>query len=223
MKLQIIETPEYYLAVSDDDVGVNIPFWGYCWNWYKKVNFFKNGLNENARGRGGIQKIIAYQPKGNAPELPHIVKLPSDENVNIQKISRLPLLPEIIVEDDVEKLAELKYPINSTKGKMEMLSRHQLNNSLKQEGFIEGYESATKVYSEEDLRKYHNIMCLYGNVKGEEFIQSLKQPKTPKWFVAEMQTTKSEVYREHDNAPYAVFKTTTINGKTYLVGTYKFE
>ena len=35
----------------------------------------------------------------------------------------------------IEQEAEELFPINSTGGKMEMLSRHQLNNSLRQEGF----------------------------------------------------------------------------------------
>jgi len=48
--------------------------------------------------------------------------------------------------------------------------------------FESGYNQALednkeKKYTEEDLKRYHNIMCLHGNKKGEEFIQSL-QPKT---------------------------------------------
>jgi hypothetical protein len=39
------------------------------------------------------------------------------------------------------------YPINSTGGVMEMLNKHQLNNSYKQEGFIAGAKSdATREY-----------------------------------------------------------------------------
>lgn len=41
----------------------------------------------------------------------------------------------------MNKEAEELYPINSTGGTMEMLSRYQLNNSLKQEGFIAGANS----------------------------------------------------------------------------------
>jgi hypothetical protein len=42
---------------------------------------------------------------------------------------------------DINKEAEELFPINSTKGSMEILSRHQLNNSLKQEGFKKAFES----------------------------------------------------------------------------------
>jgi hypothetical protein len=57
----------------------------------------------------------------------------------------------------------------------------------------------------------------------DEIIQSLKQPKTPKWFVAEKET-KYKPKQKIEDPPYEdVLKTTTINGKTYLVGTYLYE
>jgi len=201
-KFEIIETPDYILAVSDEDVGINIPFWGYCWNWYKKVNFFKNGLNENARGRGGIQKIIAYQPKNNYPEL------------------NLPLLPEIVVKDDVKKLAE-NYALNCTQDWY-----YPAKN-----GFIAGYKAATKLYDEDDLSKAMHF-GKFGEYEGikttQKFIQSLKQPKTPKWFVAEMEDCECNLLSYPDQYELCKdkvcdkIKTTTINSKTYLVGNYKF-
>ena len=42
-----------------------------------------------------------------------------------------------MAQQTLQEAAERFYPVNSTGGAMEMLSRHQLNNSLKQEGFIE--------------------------------------------------------------------------------------
>jgi hypothetical protein len=41
-------------------------------------------------------------------------------------------------KETLEEAAERFYPINSTGGEMEMLNKHQLNNSYKQEGFIVG-------------------------------------------------------------------------------------
>jgi hypothetical protein len=74
------------------------------------------------------------------------------------------------------------------------------------------------------LRKaFEAGMYFIGEDKGsyEEFIQSLKQSKTPKWFVVEMEVTKSQVFRDGDNAPYATLKTTTNSqGKKELVGYY---
>ena len=73
-------------------------------------------------------------------------------------------------------------------------------------------------------------MYFVGEDKGsyEDFIQSLKQPKTPKWFVAEME--RDYKYRlcgteKKDGGFYGFskLKTTTINDKTYLVGKYLYE
>jgi hypothetical protein len=55
-----------------------------------------------------------------------------------------PLEPK---QETLEEAAERMYPINSTDGVMEMLNKHQLNNSYKQEGFIAGAKSdAAKDY-----------------------------------------------------------------------------
>jgi hypothetical protein len=98
-------------------------------------------------------------------------------------------------------------------------------------------KSATRKYSEYDLRKaFEAGMYFIGEDKGsyEEFIQSFKQPK-PKWFVAEMESRvkpnginelmKEEFYQKFpEELPNCVFedvlKTTTTDGKEYLVGTY---
>jgi hypothetical protein len=81
-KFKIIETPEYLLAVSDKEIKELDTVYNQIPNSIKKVkskeelNLVKT-INERANE---IQKIIAYQPKGNAPELD------------------LPLLPEMVVE-----------------------------------------------------------------------------------------------------------------------------
>ena len=52
----------------------------------------------------------------------------------------------------IEEAVERMYPINSTGGVMEMLNKHQLNNSYKQEGFIAGVKlQAERMYSEEEV------------------------------------------------------------------------
>jgi hypothetical protein len=215
MKLQIIETDnyvlgDYILAVSDEEI--------------KEGDLCVYNKNHNSRNpnweliRCGViereemhphsnnklllwmKKIIAHQPKGIAPKLD------------------LPLLPEMVVEDDIENLAE----INSEKHHYAFGQQSEFY----QLGFIEGYKAATKVYSEEDLKKAF-IQGKHGGVTQsymdfEEFIQSLKQPKTPKWFVAEMDCGESRqcMCNSNDDCLKPVLKTTTINNKTYLVGTY---
>jgi hypothetical protein len=66
------------------------------------------------------------------------------------KVSELPQ----DVKETIDELAERLYPINASHKNMEMLNRHQLNNSLKQEGFIEGYKLAEKrMYSQQEVFK----------------------------------------------------------------------
>jgi len=55
-------------------------------------------------------------------------------------------------QETLEEAAERFYPINSNSSAMEMLDRHQLNNSYKQEGFIAGANwQSERMYSEEDI------------------------------------------------------------------------
>jgi hypothetical protein len=57
-------------------------------------------------------------------------------------------------QKELEKIAEKLYPINASGGSMEMLSRHQLDNSLRQEGFIDGVKLMAKtMFSEADMRE----------------------------------------------------------------------
>jgi len=209
-KLQIIETPEYYLAVSEEEIKESN-----CGLITSAVMTYEQMIKEWGEPLG--RKIIAYKPKNNAPTL------------------GLPLLPEIVVEDEVEKLA-VNYAGNRKLGAGHGYPSFEA--CLLEKGFIEGYKSATKVYSEEDLKKAYNKGFSEGVIKGtcsmvykhesfEEYIQSLKQSKTtPKWFIAETvcdqcldDETVDSCYCNFGNYK-TVLKNTTINGKTYLVGTY---
>jgi hypothetical protein len=196
MKLKIIETEDYVLAVSDtqptkDEVYLHKPS--------DKVGT----VIERVR-KADFYKVIAYQPKNNTPELD------------------LPLLSEIVVEDDVERLAEQFVKTN--------LKRSSQAAGV-MIGFIEGYKAATKIYSEEDLRKALNkgeeLSRLFGNNKLEEregFIHSLKK-STPKWFVAEMEKVfyTANMPKENEDRPAYRLKTETKNNKSYLIGKYLYE
>ncbi len=212
-KFKIIETNDYILAVSDGEIKEG----DYCINFFKsndyidahtcsiiKRNYLKSETFDN------FLKIIAYQPKGNAPELD------------------LPLLPEIVVEDDVEKLADHNWNLHK-----ELFSEKSKSSFLSI--FKTGYKAANKKYSEEDL--INGI--LYGMKKGldinkvdendpdwvRNYVKSLKQPKQPKWFVAENNYGRCMEERclNHpcDNKCKEL-KTTFKNGKTYLVGKYEY-
>jgi hypothetical protein len=223
-KFKIIETEEYTLAVSDEDASNS-----YIYFTGDPTGIFRTGIKyKNEAGDYFYQdaitgmsdtylttiskKIIAYQPKGNAPELD------------------LPLLPD--VEDDAEKLAK-KY-INDT------LRDEESDDYFlgRMEGFKDCYKSVTKVYSEEDLRKAIEESISwweakpdekYGQINtshdfGDEFIQSLKQPK---WFVAKIDidctgNNNDGCFMDSSGHNCGCFslRTTTINNKNYLVGKY---
>ena len=207
-KFKIIETPEYLLAVSDKQIKELDTVYNQIPNSIKKVkskeelNLVKT-INERANE---IQKIIAYQPKGNAPELD------------------LPLLPEMFVENNVKKLAE-NYTSNETDKTLKLISKYS---------FRDGHKAATKVYTEEDLRNAINMgIDLWMNSMTDnsaeltesdyqQIIQSLKQSKTtPKWFVAEIEEQRTATY---GGVIVRELKTTTNSeGKQVLVGTYLFE
>ena len=223
-KFKLIETEEYTLAISDEDASNS-----YIYFTGDPTGIFRTGIKyKNEAGDYFYQdaitgmsntylaeiskKIIGYQPKGNAPELD------------------LPLLPD--VEDDLEKLAK-KY-INDTL-KDEESDDYFLG---RMEGFKDGRKAATKVYSEDDLRKaiestilncivdtigYDNhVVSFEGNI--DDIIQSIKQPK-PKWFVAEVEKKMVlnlgiDVRNPNTHVYVNELKTTTINNKIYLEGTY---
>ena len=198
MKLKIIETEDYVLAVSDKVRVNSTNDWYYehdnCISLYQ---FTKETLPREYY----LPKVIAYQPKNNAPELD------------------LALLPEMVVEDEANKLA-IAYEANNFDGDL---------GSQPISIFIEGYKAATKVYSEEDLRKAIDIVRkdTYKRESVDEIIQSLKQPKTPKYFVAEREkvyhTNRKGITEFQDSKGFYSwkFKTTTKKNKTYLIGNYE--
>jgi hypothetical protein len=206
-KLQIIETSDYILAVSNEKIKEN------CWYENNNVLFLSDSIfdeSNNPNQNKNNKLVIAYQPKGNTLELD------------------LPLLPEI-VEDEVEdnpKIHDWVQEVILEEGKT-------WNDQDALEpvyyGIVKGYKAATKVYSEDDLRKAIMQAFLSGVERIEDYsevesdiLQPLKQPKTPKWFVAEMEEWLDQTHSEH-GCYRQKLKTTTINGKTYLVGTYLYE
>lgn len=106
-------------------------------------------------------------------KMTHSTSVFDEHNLDLQNIS-LQEIKELIGEVDVDKKVEEVYPQTYYSG-------IHIDGFLKA-GYVKGYNQALednkdKKYTEKDLKRYHNIMCLYGNVKGEEYIQSL-QPKT---------------------------------------------
>jgi hypothetical protein len=202
-KFQIIETHDYILAVSGNP-----------------DRLYNTSIQELINRK----MVVGYTQKNNAPELD------------------LPLLPEIVVENDVEKLAE-KYA-DFSNDYITMSFGDKFNETSKRD-FIAGYKAATKIYSEDDLIEFalwirHNpyykdkvVMSIQGckELFYTHYIQSLKQP-AHKWFVAEQEDGFINELGDFSISMNSLqgnvkrikrLKTTTTNGKTYLVGTYLNE
>jgi len=154
-KFKIIETEDYILAVYNEDIKIKLR---YLYNKIRKdIKETYNDFDE---------KIIAYQSKGNAPELD------------------LPLLPEIVLED------------------------------------LKNMDEQPEEISDEDW---------------DVFVKNLKQPKTPKWFIVEMEEIHLKDPNTCEHVKHVgcikdictcytlVPKTQEISGKAYLVGKYVNE
>ena len=120
MKLKIIETAEYYLAVSDEEIKEESTGLFYDFNYNKITKKARNVSGDKYFSIRNIKKILAHQPKNNnAPELD------------------LPLLPEMVVENEVEKLAE----ISSELQEGTYTPQHK---ATYKHGFIDGYNKCLK-------------------------------------------------------------------------------
>jgi hypothetical protein len=200
-RLEIIETPEYTLVVSDEKVSSML--------YDATAGVLINTALLSAVPKGNlIHYVAAHKPKGNAKELD------------------LPLLPEIVVEDDVEKLA---YNYFVELNEINKYDDNYQNQSKIIRDFKAGYKAATKIYSEKDLRKAIDMAreesgfsdnTMSYDYDEDEIVKFIKQPKTPKYFIAEM-----EVVGITDDGVNTIdeLKTTKTNGKTYLVGKYSNE
>jgi hypothetical protein len=212
-RFKIIETESYLIATSTKDFETNYYY-----------NEFDKALRIGTVRQPYHKSVVGYYSKDNSIEL---------------DLPLLPLFSEIVVEDDIEKLAK-----DLWKKEYKDLESSRMKR-LFISAYTQGYKSATKVYSEEDLKKAYNKGFSEGVIKGtcsmvykhesfEEYIQFLKQSKTTlKWFVAEMEQVilKDPNSCEHyievgcikDICTCYTFrlKTTTINNKTYLVGHYE--
>jgi hypothetical protein len=205
MTLRIFEASDYILAVSDKSTLSNNGdyYLGYVNNILHRWNM--TGIH---KGKSvWINKVKAYRPKNNAPELD------------------LPLLPEMAVEDDVEKLYLKKLEKEDIQKRgfrganVGSNPRTHKDRMYQLEGFKDGLKTATKFYSEEDLITF-GWLCREKSLTNVELLaEHFKQPKILKWFVAEMEYIHDD-FVTYPETKGEKPKTTTIGGKTYLVGKY---
>ena len=207
MKVEIIYTDDYALIVSDEEpINMGDSIYDIV---NKEVHEANDEWNNNTHPEWA--KVIAHRPLTDAPILEGV-----------------PLLPEFDESDKVEKLA-YKWFVTADK-----------KNTIFDLGWVNiftaGYNKAkeTYKYTEEDIQKAF--------IAGEEriinkpnsselddftnFIQSLQQPKRPKYFKCET-ITMNKGYTDKSDYPYQeceILKTiTNSQGQTELIGTYYYE
>ena len=135
---------------------------------YKSINGFKT--YKEAELACLIKLIELENAKKKAPfkNMKNIHLIPTgryDEGNNpnnqIKTMKNIHLIPtdkpsigekEAPKQETLKEAAQRLYPVNNNTGSMYMPSRHEINNSYKQEGFIKGYELAQeRSYSEEEV------------------------------------------------------------------------
>jgi len=202
MKNEIIYTDDYALIVSDEHIKDVRPHKG---KYHLEDGLTINKFPDYLTDLDACKLIIAHRPLTDAPILEGV-----------------PLLPEFSQEDDVVELALRTYPFGNSE-----------RNAL-----ITGYNKAkeTYKYTEEDLRKAidmattrrHEDTVLF--FRSDEIIQSLQQPKRPKYFECEMEPKYKHIgavkgiygsgFRKK-NLMYGLPKTiTNSQGQKELVGEY---
>jgi hypothetical protein len=214
MKHNIIKTENYLLVVDDSKIKQNDFFYGVADGSIKPfIEIADETTVEivtwqlNVVGKSPNKKIAAHLPLNNSSVLEGV-----------------PLLPPL--ENDVERLA------------MESWISDKYNEELFENGkgaycagFWEGFKAATKVYSEEDLRKaidmaretleYDENRGWYNTKSEDKIIQSLQQPKMPVAFECEIFEAKDLKSVDGDWLKLGQPKTTTNpQGQTVLAGKY---
>ena len=207
MKDEIIYTDDYALIVSDEHIKDVRPHKG---KYHLEDGLTINKVPDYLTDLGACKLIIAHRPLTDAPILEGV-----------------PLLPEFSQEDDVVELALRTYPFGNSE-----------RNAL-----ITGYNKAkeTYKYTEDDLIAVWNVAFEEGvslddeindPVSFKDVIQSLQQPKRPKYFECEMEPKYKHIgavkgiygsgFRKQ-NLMYGLPKTiTNPQGQKELVGSYTY-
>ena len=202
MKNEIIYTDDYALIVSDEHIKDVRPHKG---KYHLEDGLTINKFPDYLTDLGACKLIIAHRPLTDAPILEGV-----------------PLLPEFSQEDDVKQLS------------LEMgLEFYVGGNYDFENGVRKGYNKAkeTYKYTEEDLRKAidmattrrHEDTVLF--FRSDEIIQSLQQPKRPKYFETvcdcqECGANKTDLSLDM-GCENKIATITNSQGQTELIGDYE--
>jgi hypothetical protein len=221
VKHEIIYTEHYALIVSDEKIIERD--WFFNGEDILQVSEITDIIIDTEGQWSEIKtskKIIAHRPLTDAPILEGV-----------------PLLPKFTQENDVEKLTEKIYPTKGWNDWDETI--HEI--SLKQIAFKVGYNKAkeTYKYTEEDLRNMLEltICATVSNIDSpifdlsiqknrvkyiDEILQSLQQPKRPKYFECEIEYIHDETVPYPKTLGTKPKTTTNSQGQTELIGEYIF-
>ena len=212
MKYEIIYTEDCALIVSDEEIkpgDFNVPS-----DCNKSSDISRTSEEDLAIVNdkfNGYKKIIGHRPFTSAAILEGI-----------------PMLPEFSLEDDVEELAKDKFPYL---GSEQVKSDQNRHTDTIRHGFKTGYDKAKETYkfTEEDLEtamlkiseylleSIENNKVPNSGEKVDEIIQSLQQPKRPKYFQIEMLCYVNPEFNEYTKT------TTNSQGQKELAGEYIYE
>jgi hypothetical protein len=202
MKNEIIYTDDYALIVSDEHIKDVRPHKG---KYHLEDGLTINKFPDYLTDLGACKLIIAHRPLTDAPILEGV-----------------PLLPEFGDDDFLNTEIQVVGD----------------NKTMSVSNFLKKYGKETYKYTEDDLRNAFNagLMNRYSRtgeaVAEKEFIQSLQQPKRPKYFECEMEPKYKHIgavkgiygsgFRKQ-NLMYGLPKTiTNSQGQTELVGSYTY-
>lgn len=212
MKYEIIYIEDCALIVSDEEIkpgDFNVP--SDCNKSSDISRTSEEDLVVVNDKFNGYKKIIGHRPFTSAAILEGV-----------------PMLPEFSLEDDVEELAKDKFPYL---GSEQVKSDQNRHTDTIRHGFKTGYDKAKETYkfTEEDLEtamlkiseylleSIENNKVPNSGEKVDEIIQSLQQPKRPKYFQIEMLCYVNPEFNEY---PKTI---TNSEGQTELVGECIYE
>ena len=208
-EFKILHTTDYLVCVSDEEIKVG----DYRASRYGEV--YKQETDKIFPKFNRDKKIMAHLPLNNSPILEGV-----------------PLLPKW---NDVFYVWKL--------GRIVASKSKSSNKSAIINGFVKGYKAATKVYSEDDLwnaflrgigvSKINELNDTPIEIVFQEFIQSLKQPKYPNYFIPKLvdmfeENNENYVHSSGAKGSYSTHMkkfviTTNSEGQIVLIGTYKYK
>jgi len=212
MKQEIIYTEYYALIVSDEKMkkgDFNVPS---DFDRTSDISITSEEDLEVVNDRfNGYKKIIAHRPLSDAPILKGVPLLPEfDESNKVEKLA----YKWFVTADKKNTIFDLGWVNIFTAGYNKAKETYKYTEEDIQKAFIAGEERIINKPNSSELDDFTN------------FIQSLQQPKRPKYFKCKT-ITMNKGYTDKSDYPYQeceILKT-IINsqGQTELIGTYYYE